>query len=110
MEFAQEAAGSVTVVRLSGRLDSRTAQPAEDSFGLLLDGEPRLAIDLSQLDYISSAGLRVLLVVARRVQQAKGKIVLFGLVGTVREIFSISGFDRIFLIEADQAAALAAAG
>jgi anti-anti-sigma factor len=63
---------------------------------------------MSKLEYISSAGLRVLLVVAKKVQQAKGKVVLFGLVPNVREVFSISGFDQIFTIEPDADAAVAA--
>ena len=109
MEFAQERAGEVVIVRMVGRLDSRAAPPAEENFGRVLgSGAPRLAVDLSHIDYISSAGLRVLLVVAKKVQQAKGKVVLFGLVPNVREVFSISGFDRIFAIEADADAALAA--
>lgn len=110
MEFAHEQSGDVVIVKLSGRLDSVTAQPAEESFSRVLsDGAPRLAIDMSKLEYISSAGLRVLLVMAKKVQQAKGKVVLFGLAANVREVFSISGFDRIFSIQSDAEAALAAA-
>ena len=110
MEFAEEASGEVTIVRLAGRLDSGAAPAAEASFARLLGGgAARFAVDLSQLLYISSAGLRVLLVVAKKVQQANGKVVLFGLVPSVREVFSISGFDRIFTIAADGAAAVAAA-
>ena len=109
MEFVQKQAGDVVVVTLAGRLDSGAAQPAEESFArVLAGGTPRLAIDMSELQYISSAGLRVLLVVAKKVQQAKGKVVLFGLGSHVREVFSISGFDKIFAIEPDAAAAVAA--
>ncbi len=109
MEFAQDHAGEVAIVKLAGRLDSSAAQPAEESFARVLDGgTPRLAIDMSKLEYISSAGLRVLLVVAKKVQQAKGKMVLFGLVPHVREVFSVSGFDQIFAIQSDAAAAVAA--
>jgi len=75
---------------------------------VLAGGTPRLAIDMSALQYISSAGLRVLLVVAKKVQQAKGKVVLFGLGPHVREVFSISGFDKIFSIQSDAAEAVAA--
>lgn len=110
MEFAQERSGDVVIVRLTGRLDSATAQPAEERFaGVLANGTPLLAIDMSKLEYISSAGLRVLLVVAKKAKQAHGKVVLFGLVSNVREVFSISGFDRIFSIGSDEAAAVAAA-
>ena len=109
MEFAQDQAGEVAIVKLAGRLDSSAAQPAEESFARVLDGgTPRLAVDMSQLEYISSAGLRVLLVVAKKVQQANGKMVLFGLVPHVREVFSVSGFDKIFAIQPDAAAAVAA--
>jgi stage II sporulation protein AA (anti-sigma F factor antagonist) len=109
MEFAQEQSGDAVIVKLSGRLDSSSAQATEESFGrVLAPGPLHLAIDMSQLEYISSAGLRVLLVVAKKMQQAKGKVVLFGLVRNVREVFSISGFDRIFSIQSDRAAALAA--
>jgi anti-anti-sigma factor len=108
MEFAQEQAGEVAIVKLAGRLDSSAAQPAEENFTRVLgSGAPHLAIDMSQLVYISSAGLRVLLVVAKKVQQAKGKMVLFGLVPHVREVFSVSGFDKIFAIQPDAAAAVA---
>src|SRR5579862_3855292 len=110
MEFAQEQAGEVVIVKLAGRLDSSAAQPAEESFARVLATGTRLAIDLSRLDYISSAGLRVLLVVAKKVQQAQGKVVLFGLPPNVREVFTISGFDKIFAIQTDAAAAVAALG
>ncbi len=109
MEFAQEQVGEVAIVKLAGRLDSSAAPPAEESFAKMLGGgTPRLAIDLSRLDYISSAGLRVLLVVAKKVQQANGKMVLFGLLPNVREVFAVSGFDKIFAIQSDAAAAVAA--
>jgi anti-anti-sigma factor len=109
MEFAQDQAGEVAIVKLAGRFDSGAAQPAEESFAQMLgSGPPRLVIDMSRVEYISSAGLRVLLVVAKKVQQAKGKMVLFGLLPNVREVFSVSGFDKIFAIEAGVDAAVAA--
>jgi stage II sporulation protein AA (anti-sigma F factor antagonist) len=109
MEFAHEQAGDVAIVRLEGRLDSGAAHGAEEGFnGILGGGTPHLAIDMTKLDYISSAGLRVLLVVAKKVQQAKGKVALFGLSPNVREVFTVSGFDTIFSIVPDSAAAVAA--
>lgn len=109
MDISQERDGDVVVVRLSGRLDSGAAPSAEERLAAALVGEPpRVAIDMSELAYISSAGLRVLLVLAKKVQQAKGKVALGGLVDNVREVFTVSGFDTIFPIEADRAAAVAA--
>jgi anti-anti-sigma factor len=109
MEIAHESAGDVTVAKLAGRLDSGSAAAAEENLTKLLgSGAPRLAIDMSSLDYISSAGLRVLLVIARKVQQAQGNLAIFGLRPSVREVFTISGFDSIFVVRDNAAAAIAA--
>jgi len=109
MEIAQERDGDVVIVRFSGRFDSSAAPAAEERLSTALaDLPPRLALDMSGLNYISSAGLRVLLVLAKRVQQANGKAVLFGLAPNVREVFAVSGFDTIFSIEPDPASAIAA--
>ena len=109
MHFVREQEGEIAIVRLAGRLDSSSAPAAEESFAALLaGGVPQLAIDMSQLEYISSAGLRVLLVVAKKMQQAKGRVALFGLLANVREVFAISGFDTIFAIQPDRAAAVTA--
>jgi anti-anti-sigma factor len=109
MEISQEQDGDVVIVRLSGRLDSSAAPGAEERLSAALTGTPpRVAIDMGQLVYISSAGLRVLLVLAKKVQQEKGKVALGGLAANVREVFTVSGFDTIFPIETDAAAAVAA--
>jgi anti-anti-sigma factor len=109
MEIAREWDGDVVIARLGGRLDSSAAPDAEEGLLVALGGvPPRVAIDMTGLSYISSAGLRVLLVIAKKVQQQQGKVALFGLAPNVREVFTVSGFDTIFLIAADRAAALAA--
>jgi len=101
--------GEVAVVAPAGRIDSNTAAGLERAVFQRLDaGQNRLVVDLAGVEYISSAGLRVLLVMAKKVQQAKGKVALFGLSPNVREVFSVSGFDTIFSIQPDSAAALAA--
>src|SRR5258708_21695024 len=108
MEIAQEHQGEVVIGPLAGRLDSSAAQSAETKLAAAIGTSvPHVAIDMSGLDYISSAGLRVLLVLAKKVQQAKGKVALFGLMPNVREVFSVSGFDTIFSIQPDRAAATA---
>ena len=109
MEISRDDEGGVAIVRLTGRFDSSAAASAEAGLNAALGGDaPQLAIDMTGLEYISSAGLRVLLVLAKKVQQAKGKIALFGLNPNVREVFSVSGFDTIFSIQPDAAGALAA--
>jgi anti-anti-sigma factor len=109
MEISREWDGDVVIARLWGRLDSSAAPEAEEGLLVALGGvPPRVAIDMTGLSYISSAGLRVLLVMAKKVQQQHGKVALFGLAPNVREVFTVSSFDTIFLIAADRAAALAA--
>jgi len=108
MDIAREQQGEIVIVKLAGRFDSSAAPSAETEFNAALgSGAPHLAIDMTGLDYISSAGLRVLLVMAKKVQQAAGKVALFGLNPNVREVFSVSGFDTIFTIQPDAAAAVA---
>jgi len=109
MEISRERDGEVVIVRLKGRLDSSAAAAAEEGLLVALGGvPPRVAIDMTELAYISSAGLRVLLVLAKKVQQQRGNVALFGLAPNVREVFAVSGFDSIFSIAADSAGALAA--
>ncbi|MFA7229922.1 MAG: STAS domain-containing protein [Victivallaceae bacterium] len=94
----QQQDGIVSLV-ISGRLDAVSAVDADKEFSKVLDdGHDRLLIDLSGLEYISSAGLRVLLVVAKRMQQKGGKVVLCLLTPNVKEVFEISGFSSIFKI------------
>lgn len=108
MDIVRDKDGDVAVFRLSGRFDSNAAATAEAELGIGGDGGTmRVAMDLSGLDYISSAGLRVLLVTARKIQQASGKLALFGLKTEVRQVFAVSGFDTIISIQPDAAAAIA---
>ena len=64
-----------------------------------------VALDLSGIDYVSSAGLRSILVLAKKLQSVEGRVVLFGMSGVVEEVFSISGFDRLIPVVEDRDAA-----
>jgi anti-anti-sigma factor len=109
MEIATEHIDDVVDVKANGRFYSNDAQAVEAGLVEAIGtGKPCLAVDLTGMDYISSAGLRVFLKMAKQVQKANGKLVLFGLRPNVREVFSITAFDRIFSIHADRAAAIAA--
>ncbi len=111
MDIAEGKEGTVCVLEPKGRLDSASARGFEERLRAVLDrGENTLLIDLASLDYISSAGLRVLLVGAKRLQQSGGVIALCDLKPSIREIFEISGFLTIFTAHDDRAAALAAMG
>jgi len=107
MEIAERKAGNVCVVGIIGRLDSGTSESLGQQLHQLIDrGERRLVIDAEKLDYISSTGLRVLLVAAKRLKAVDGRIVLSSLKPHIMEVFEIAGFKSIFPIydNADQAA------
>lgn len=95
-------------VTLSGRLDSATSGDFERSLqGLFQVVGAKVMMDFSTLDYISSAGLRVVLMAAKRAKQGQGQLVLYGLQPHVKEVFEISGFLKILEVVNDRAAALA---
>jgi len=107
MEISERKVGEVCVVGITGRLDSGTSDSLAQRLHHLIDGgERRLVIDGEKLDYISSTGLRVLLVAAKRLKAVDGRIVLSSLKPHILEVFEIAGFTSLFPIyaTADQAA------
>jgi anti-sigma B factor antagonist len=103
--------GDIAVVAVEGRLDANTSSVLEAKFLQLVDqGSLKFIFDLSKLDYVSSAGLRILLVAAKKMKAMKGKLALIQMTDNVKEVFDMSGFSAIFSIyenEADAANALA---
>ena len=110
MEFATRTQHDVTLVAIVGSLDSNSSPKAQQALdGVLAGGARKIAVDLSGVDYISSAGLRVLLGAAKRLGatgEKGGALRLFGLNETVREVFDISGFSTILAVFAAEADAL----
>jgi anti-anti-sigma factor len=97
MDITEVKRGDVTLLGIKGRLDASTANTLEEKLLASMDaGERRLALDCSQLDYISSAGLRVLLVAVKRLSSSNGKIVLYALKDQIKEVFDITGFSPLF--------------
>ena len=88
--------GAPGVVVISGRLDAAQS-PAAQSFLDKVDGT--VTLDCSHLEYISSAGLGVLLKTQKRLLAAGGKLRLAGVSKHLRDIFGYSGFDQLFEIE-----------
>ncbi len=87
--------GSLTAT-LSGRMDAITATEFTTQLeSWIADDQKSFTIDCSQLDYISSAGLRALLIIAKKVRTLDGKLQLASLQDSVQTVFAISGFDKI---------------
>lgn len=108
MDIAEEKREGVLVVAPRGRLDSNTCDALEARLTALVSaGEKRLVLDLSGLDYVSSAGLRVFLLVSKRLREGGGRLALCAMSPGVRQIFELAGFLPLFTIEASPEAALA---
>ncbi len=104
--WSEPAAESSWLVGVSGRLDQSQDQLLEQELqGLLDEGHYRLIVDLSQVTYVNSGGLRCLVTIWRQARQQGGNIVLCGLSAHIARVFSIVGFDKVFLIFPDRAAA-----
>jgi anti-sigma B factor antagonist len=99
MEINERRTADIVTLSLSGKLDTTSAKAFEEKIlGQIESGERRIVIDLAQLDYVSSAGLRVLLLASKRLSGANGKIALCSLKDQVKEVFDIAGFSSIFSI------------
>ena len=111
MDIRQETENGVTVVAPQGRVDSVSSAELEAVLGRHLDaGDKKLAVDFGGVEYISSAGLRVLLMLAKRLQASGGRLVLCAMPESVRLVFELAGFLPIFEIEDTREAALSGLG
>ena len=107
MEITNERFGDTVVARFGGSIDTNTAPKALEHFDALVDGDASVIVaNFASVDFVSSAGLRVLLATAKRIGSS-GSLRLCGLNPSVREVFDVSGFSTIFTIFDDESSALA---
>ena len=108
MEIIAQSTDGIVIIEPRGRIDSNTAKSFEEVIlAAIVPQAPAMVVDCTQLEYVSSAGLRVLLMAAKRIKAAKGRLALCGLKPHVQEVFDVSGFSTIFAIQAGRDAALA---
>ncbi len=98
MTIKQTKDGSNLTVSIEGRLDTTTAPELETALSEALEGVTALTLDLSTLEYISSAGLRVLLSTQKKMSK-QGEMKVTGVNETVMEVFEVTGFSDILNIE-----------
>lgn len=96
MEIKKVRDGENLTVALKGRLDAITAMELDKNLSAEITGEENLVIDLKELDYIASAGLRILLKLKKRVDN-HGTMKVINLNRTVREVFDMTGFSDLLL-------------
>jgi anti-anti-sigma factor len=108
MNIQQTTHEGVSVMAPSGRIDTTTSAAVEESIRHAVDAGARdLVVDFSGVEYISSAGLRVFLLLAKRMRDLQGRLVLCGMPEPVRQVFRLAGFMPLFRVEPSREAALA---
>jgi anti-anti-sigma factor len=109
MEITEFQSGAVTAVALRGRVDSATAGALKDRLSQLIQsGMSQLVIDFRDVAYISSAGFRTLLIIAKQSEAADGRLALCGISSEVRRLFEIAAFTDLFFIVPSREEAIAA--
>lgn len=103
MQVNSERDGSALVVAVDGRIDGSNSQDFQDRFeAAITDGDRAVVLDMGKLTYISSSGLRATLLLARRLQRQQAKFAICSLSPSIKEVFEISGFDRIIQVHASR--------
>ncbi len=98
MNIEKKLEDSTLTIALEGRLDTTTSPDLEEALGESLDGVTALVFDFTKLDYLSSAGLRVLLSAQKRMNK-QGSMKLVHVNDAVKEVFDITGFADFLTIE-----------
>ncbi len=106
MEITSKIDGTLAVLTMAGRLDAATSSSVDQAVKTAVGGGiTHLAFDMAQVEYVSSAGLRSLLLAARQAKAAGGAAAVCSLQPSVAEVFTVSGFGKVIIIAADQAEA-----
>jgi anti-anti-sigma factor len=109
MDLSEQQVGRVWIVTARGRLDGATSGLFAQRIDALVSGsEPRLLVDFSDVEFVSSAGLRVVLTLVKKVRAHKGVLALCGVQAPVQEVLEITGFAGMIDIHPERATALAA--
>lgn len=98
LKITKQADGSTLTVKVEGRVDSNTAVELDRALNGALDGITKLILDFERLEYISTAGLRALLI-AQKTMNQQGTILIRNVSAAVKEIFEVTGFTDMLTIE-----------
>ena len=108
MNVTTRDAGGILAIDLEGKLDTQTStQTLEELLSYLEPNPGKVLLTLNSLDFISSAGLRVILQVAKKVSSYGGALKVSGAAGVVKDVMEVSGFDSMLDLYEDEAAAVA---
>lgn len=107
MEFSVDEIGDVRAVKITGNLDTQASPAAQEQLIQLIDGgATKVLIDFEDLNFISSSGLRMLLVAVKRLEAIGGQLRVCNANKMVQDVFEVSGFSDIFSVYGSRAEAL----
>lgn len=108
MDITESKHDNIPVISINGRLDHNSSLPLEKKLGSLVDaGAKHVVLDSAKVDYVSSVGLRVLILIAKRLKAAGGNLLIANLTETVRMVLKISGLETTLATFPTTEAALA---
>jgi anti-sigma B factor antagonist len=103
LEVRTEVVDRVTVHRISGKLDASTSRHLESAIRPSISGEgPQIILDMRELTFITSAGLRLVAMTATQAAAANGSFAIFGLQPAINEVFEICGLQKMIPIASDE--------
>jgi anti-anti-sigma factor len=107
MNVSKEKLNDVLVLTLEGRLDTTQSDAFEKEIMQILEqGDKKIILDCSGLNYISSSGLRIFLIIQKKMMSTGGELSICKLQPTIKEVFDMSGFSMVFTIHPDLETAL----
>lgn len=107
MEISENKRDGILIVTIKGRLDAISSPTAEKRvFELINDGANKVVLDLAGVEYLSSAGMRMLLSTTKKLKGLSGKMVLSSVTPNVMDVLKISGFDHVLEIAKSESEAL----
>ncbi len=99
MDIIEKRQNEIDIFKLHGDLNSNTSPQLEEKiFAAINNNSKKMIVDFEDLDYISSAGLRVIVKTAKNLKRSEGKVVLCSMQDYVKEVFEIAGFDAFLII------------
>lgn len=98
MEITSVESGDVSIASVSGDIDGKSAPDAQAQLIGLLGKKPRLVVDMSRVGFLSSGGLRMLLLLYRQAVSLNGRLVVVGLSDEIKDTMSMTGFLRFFTL------------
>jgi anti-sigma B factor antagonist len=97
MNISNDLKGDVTVVSIEGSIDSKTVSDAQSKIIELVTGKTKVILDMTKVEFLSSAGLRMLLTLYRQVKSQNGNIILVGVSEEIKDVMENTGFSSYFV-------------